>query len=107
MQVYIDGNVIKASLITGPDHHFLGIEFCKVAGSVNFFDLSNSSTEELNRRKEFLEKIIFDEEGNSLATPSGLYIKSVLFDLRDSSNEFAYSKLLHLISDNLSEIAIC
>jgi len=88
MQIFIDGNTVKAARITGPEHHFLCVDFSGTEGEIVFVDNSEGSTEKLNERKSLLEKVISELQCDLVKS-----IRMVSFDTRDTPNESAYKEL--------------
>lgn len=89
MQVVIEGNTVKAARITGPQHHFLEIEFCESPVEIMFYDRSNSRSNETEEHELFLKNIVDELQ----YVDSVSKISSVSYDVRDSLNKGAYRDL--------------
>lgn len=105
MQVFVDGNIVKAARITGPEHHFLGVEFSSQPSQVEFIDCSKVlPSEKSQQRKKILLKIISDNSDTHLNGGFLGKIKSVMFDSRDTVNEAAYRELFKHILEKAESI---
>lgn len=91
MQIVIEKNKVKAARITGPEHHFLCIEFAEAIDEIVFVDCSNNENHQ-SKHQELLSLILQNMDNYFIH-----FISTISFDTQDTPNKFAYEELISCI----------
>lgn len=96
MHIISNGMVYKATRITGPTHHFLGVELSDEAATIAI-RYANSEKEMVSSKfLDVIEPIIRDHD-HVFPIDGRYYLKSVLVDEKDQPSSESYTKLFSAI----------